>query len=134
MYRIAIIGPTTCIEKTKNVKDFLFKVKQTFGDTATIISGGNLEGIEFDVKKYALQFGLSYKEFNPSFTGYNEHSALYESYYGKKFHSSHYRHRYDEMLKRIDRLVIGIDPKSNHKLYFDVQKKSEKKGIKTVFL
>ena len=134
MYRIAIIGPETCVDKTRKVQEFLFKVKQTFGNTATIISGGNNEGIEKDVKKYALQFELPYLEYNPSFSGKNQFSALKDSYYGKKFHSSHYRHRYDEMLLRIDRLVIGIEPESKHKLYFDIQKKSEKKGIKTIFL
>lgn len=131
MYRIAIIGPESCVDKTKKVQEFLFKVKTTFGNTATIISGGNLSGIEKDVKKYAIQFELPYLEYNPSFTGRNQFSAMHDSYYGKNFHSSHYRHRYDEMLKRIDRLVIG---ESLHKIYSDIQKKSEKRGIKTILI
>lgn len=133
MHRIAIIGPTTC-QKKKEVQEFLFKVKQTFGNTCTIFSGGNDEGIEKDTKKYALQFELSYREFNPSFTGVNQFSALNEAYYTKRFHPSHYQHRYAEMLKHIDRLVIGFEEGENFKIYAAVRKKAEKLGIKTVLI
>lgn len=133
MYRIGIIGPKTCY-KTREVKDLIYKIKQTYGNTATIVSGGNETGIERDVKKFALQFELPYQEFNPSFTGHNLYSALREDYYTKGYHPSHFIHRYTEMLKRIDRLVIGYEPGDNFKLYEKIKKNSEKMNIKTVLI
>lgn len=133
MYRIGIIGPKTCY-KTREVKDLIYKIKQTYGNTATIVSGGNETGIERDAKKFALQFELPYQEFNPSFTGHNLYSAMEEGYYTKGYHSSHFIHRYSEMLKRIDRLVIGYEAGENFKLYASVQKLAEKMKIKTVLL
>lgn len=134
MYSIAIIGSKTCF-KTKEVKEFLFKVKTTFGETATILSGGNGEGIERDVKKYALEFGLNYKEYNPAYTGKNLYSALSDEYYTKGYHGSHFLHRYEYMLSRTDRLVIGKSEDSKDwKLYETIFKKAEKKSIKTVFI
>lgn len=133
MYKIGIIGPETC-QKTKEVKDLLFQIKQTFGDTATIVSGGNNIGIEKDVKKYCIYFELPYQEYNPSFAGKNQFSALDESYFNKKFHPSHFQHRYEMMLRHVDKLFIGYEKGQNFKLYEQIQKKSEKKGIKVVLI
>jgi hypothetical protein len=134
MYRIAVIGSTDG-NYTAKVKEFLFKVKNTFGDTATILSGGNPTGIEYDAKKYALEFDLPYKEFNPSYTGWNIYSFLPQEYFGKRNHPSHYLHRYQEMLKRTDKLVIGANEKeADWKLYDSIRKKAEKRGIQVVFV
>lgn len=134
MFRIAIIGSATCF-KAQEVKEFLFKVKSTFGKTATIISGGNSEGIEREVKKFAIEFELPYQEFNPSFTGKNLYSALSDDYYTKGFHGSHFAHRYDCMLARIDKLIIGESPDSKDwKFYQTFAKKAEKKKIPVIFI
>ncbi len=135
MYIIGIIGSKSCVDKTKDLKEFIFKVKTTFGNTATIISGGNLEGIEKDAKKFALEFELPYIEYNPGFTGKNAFSALSDEYYTKKYHPTHFQHRYDCMMSQIDRLVIGrCDDAKDKKLYDYILKKAEKKGIKTMFI
>lgn len=133
MYRIGIIGPETCFKERK-VKQLIFKIKETFGNTATIISGGNSNGIERHVKKTALEFELKYKEFNPSFTGQNLYSAMSESYYTKGKHPSHFEHRYNEMLKHIDKLFIGYDEGCDFKLYERIRKRAEKSGIKVVII
>lgn len=134
MFRIAIIGSSTCF-KTKEVKEFLFKVKSTFGKTATILSGGNSEGIEREVKKFAIEFELPYLEYNPSFTGKNLYSALSDEYYTKGFHPSHFSHRYECMLSKVDKLIIGDSPDSKDaKLYQSIGKKAEKKKIPVIFI
>jgi len=133
MFKIGIIGPDTCF-KTKEVKDLLFDIKQAFGKTCVIVTGGNSEGIENDVKKACLKFELNYREYNPSFTGQNQFSALSGSYYTKKFHPSHYQHRYEMLLRDVDKLFIGYEEGDNFKLYKQIQKKSVKKGIKTVLI
>lgn len=134
MYKIGIIGPKTSF-KTKELKDFLFKVKSTFGTTALIFSGGNEQGIEREVKKYSLEMGFNYKEFNPSYTGHNLYSYLDESYFGKNYHWSQLQHRYDEMLYRIDRLIIfKQEDDKEWKMYEQIYKKALKKNIKTMLI
>jgi hypothetical protein len=134
MYKIGIVGSSDG-NYTQKIRDFLFKVKSAFGDTATVFGGGSQSGIEYDAKKYALEFGLNYKEFNPSYTGHNVYSFLPESYFGKRKHESHYLHRYQELLLRVDKLIIGASDKElDWKLFEAVRKKAEKRGIEVVFV
>lgn len=134
MYNIGIIGPDTCF-KTREIKEFLFKVKQTFGPSATIYSGGNKNGIESDVKKICLLFELPYREFNPAFTGHNLYSAMPEEYYSRGKHPTHYIHRYEQMLFKINKLIIGYQKDAqDFKLYETVKNKAEKRGIKTILI
>lgn len=111
MYNIAIIGSRDYVRESK-VASFVKKIRDQFGKTATILSGGNDIGAEKWVKKYSLELGLNYKEYNPSFTGQRMYSALEEEYYGKGFHPSHYYDRYRRMLNNADRLVVFL-PESN---------------------
>ena len=89
---IAVIGNTDWQSKRK-VVDTLQGLKQRFGSDLTIIGAGGNEGANFMVKKFALEYGMKYKEFNPSFSGYNLYSAMPESYYGKNYHFSQLHHR-----------------------------------------
>lgn len=105
MYKIGISGNPDYVKKS-SVGAFIKKVKDQFGPTATILSGGTDRGPESWAKEFSIDFNLQYKEFNPSFTGHNQYSALYESYYGKKFHPSHLYDRYQRMILECDRVVI----------------------------
>ena len=109
MYKIAVIGSKDYVRES-NVANFIKKIKDQFGPTATILSGGTDQGAEYWVKKYSLQFSLNFKEYNPSFSGHRMYSALNESYYGKGFHPSHYYDRYKRMLQETDRMVIFTPP------------------------
>lgn len=111
MYNIGIIGSNNYFKQDK-VLALFEKIKFTFGKTATILSGGNEKGIERDVKKLALDLGMKYKEYNPSWSGYNLYSQCEEKYYGKKFHCSHAYDRYKQLVNNCDYLFIFID-KSN---------------------
>ena len=58
------------------------------------------------VKKFALEFGISYEEYNPSYTGRNLYSMLPESYYGKKYHFSQLLHRMKILAENCDYMII----------------------------
>ena len=58
------------------------------------------------VRKYSLEFGIQYKEYNASYTGYNLYSALPESYYGKKYHFSQLHHRMKLIAETCDYMMI----------------------------
>jgi len=111
MIRVGITGSKHYINQIK-IGEFIKKLKSTFGPTVTIVSGGYGD-VDSAVKEYALEFGLGYSEYNPSFTGYNEYSALHQSYYGKNEHISHLPNRYSHMYNEVDKMLLFISPDSS---------------------
>ncbi len=105
MYKIGISGHDE-YGLELNVMKFCKKLYDTFGPTATIITGGSKRGPEYWAKKYALEFGLQFKEYNPSYSGHNLYSALPPEYYGKGYHFSQNYDRYKRMSYAIDKLVL----------------------------
>ena len=91
------------------------ELKQRFGEDLLIIGAGGSEGANSMVRKYALEFGLNYQEFNPSFSGYNLYSAMPETYYGKPYHFSQLHHRMKLIAQHCDYMMImsnesALDP------------------------
>ena len=90
--KIAIIGSRT-YENTRKIKNLLTELRKKFAEDLVIISGGAKQGADKYVKKYALEFGIIYKEFNPAHTPQNLYSAMSEGYYAKPYHVSQFHHR-----------------------------------------
>jgi hypothetical protein len=117
MTRIAIIGSTGWQNRRK-VQETLQKLKTQFInelDDLIIVGAGGTEGANSMVRKYTLEFGLRYEEYNPSFSGYNMYSAMPESYYGKPYHFSQLHHRMKLIAERCDYMMImtnedALDP------------------------
>ena len=63
--KVAIIGSRTYENKTK-IRDMIFLLKKTFGSKVEIVSGGAQNGADKYARKYAIELGLNYKEFNPA--------------------------------------------------------------------
>jgi len=104
MMNIAVIGNTGWQNKRK-VKDVIFQLKHKYSD-CTLLGAGGKEGAGLTVRKFALEMGLDYKEYNPSFSGYNLYSAMPESYYGKKYHFSQLHHRITLLVKNSQYIII----------------------------
>jgi hypothetical protein len=114
MTKVAVIGNTSWQNKRK-VQETLQMLKRKFPEELTIIGAGGNEGANYFVRKFALEFGLNYQEFNPSFSGYNLYSAMPESYYGKKYHFSQLHHRMKLIAQHCDYMMIltnedALDP------------------------
>ena len=103
--KIAVIGNKDWQNKRK-VRQVLSELKQKFKQELIIVSGGGSEGANHMVKKFALEFGISYQEYNPSYTGRNLYSMLPESYYGKKYHFSQLLHRMKLLAENCDYMII----------------------------
>ena len=103
--RIAVIGNKEWQNKRK-VQKVLSELKDKFSQELIIVSGGGSEGANHMVKKFALEFGISYEEYNPSYTGRNLYSMLPESYYGKKYHFSQLFHRMRILAENCDYMII----------------------------
>jgi hypothetical protein len=105
MTRIAVIGNTNWQNRRK-IQETLQMLKKKFDDNLVIVGAGGNEGANSMVRKYTLEFGLQYEEYNPSFSGYNVYSAMPESYYGKPYHFSQLHHRMKLIAERCDYMMI----------------------------
>jgi len=105
MSKVAIIGSTDWQNKRK-VQETLQGLKTRFGSDLVVIGAGGPEGANYMVKKYSIEFGIEYREFNPSFTGSNLYSAMPESYYGKSYHFSQLHHRMKLIAQHCDYMMI----------------------------
>ena len=105
MVRVAVIGNKEWQNKRK-VQEILNQIRTQFGKDVIIISGGGTEGANYLVRKFALEFGMPYQEYNPSYTGRNLYSALPEAYYGKKYHFSQLLHRMRILAENCDYMII----------------------------
>ena len=90
--KVALIGSRE-YENVRKIKDTLFQLKQKFGDKLIIVSGGAKDGADKYARKYALEFGIKYKEFNPAHTVHNLYSAMNEGYYSKEYTPKNFFHR-----------------------------------------
>jgi len=105
MTKVAVIGNTGWQNKRK-VQETLQMLKHKFNNGLIIIGAGGNEGANYYVRKFTLEFGIQYKEYNPSFSGYNLYSAMPESYYGKKYHFSQLHHRMKLIAEQCDYMMI----------------------------
>ena len=90
--KVAIIGSRE-YENSRKIKDTLTELKKKFGEDLIIVSGGAQHGADKFARKFALEFGIKYKEFNPAHTVKNLYSAMSENYYEKPYHVSQFHHR-----------------------------------------
>ena len=82
--KIGIIGSRK-YEKKKNIKDFIFRIKEKYGEEVTIVSGGCKDGADKYAKKYALELGLQYEEYPPFHEVHNLYCTMPSSRYGKPY-------------------------------------------------
>ena len=105
MTQIAIIGNTDWQNKRK-VQQTLQELKKRFKEDLIVVGAGGTEGANSMVRKYSLEFGIQYKEYNPSFSGRNMYSAMPDSYYGKPYHFSQLHHRMKVIAEQCDHMLI----------------------------
>ena len=103
--RIGMIGSREYTDKRK-IKDTLFDIKQKSEDVQ-IVSGGQLQGADGIVKKYALEFDMDYVEFPPSHYRHNMHCKLSARHYNKPYYISNYFKR-NKQIAEYCHMVIGF--------------------------
>ena len=102
--RVAIIGSRT-YENKRKIRDMIYTLKTSFGSNLEIVSGGSQSGADKYAKKYSIEMGVAYKEFNPAHTVKNLYSALPDSYYSKPYHVSQLFHRNTLIVKYSDKVI-----------------------------
>ena len=103
--KVAVIGNKEWQNKQK-VQDTLLNLKRQFGNELIVVGAGGTEGANHMIRKFTLEFGIKYEEYNPSYSGRNLYSALPPSYYGKKDHFSQLLHRMRILAENCEYMII----------------------------
>ena len=82
--KVAIVGSRR-YENKRKIKEFIFKLKNQYGDDTIIVSGGCKTGADKYAKKYALELGLQYEEYPPFHEVHNLYCTMPKSRYDKPF-------------------------------------------------
>ena len=132
--KIGIIGSRK-YEKKKNIKDFIFRIKEKYGEEVTIVSGGCKQGADKYAKKYALDFGLQYEEYPPAHQPHNLYCSLPANRYGKEYSIKHFFVR-NKIIASVSDMVVAFIPegiKSNGSLDTIKQAKKQRKKVKIIY-
>ena len=130
--KIGIIGSRE-YQNFRKVKDTIFSLSKKF-DELTIVSGGCLDGADKFAKKYAIELGCNYVEFNPAHTPKNLYSALSENYYGKNYQPKNFFHRNTMIAKYCDCLIAFIPKGEKSSGTEHTIKEAKKVGKKVVII
>ena len=106
--KIAIIGSRR-YENKRKIKEFIFKIKNEYGENTTIVSGGCKQGADRYAKKYALELGLQYEEYPPFHEVHNLYCPLPESRY-KKPYSVKYFFARNKIIAGTSDYIVGFIP------------------------
>lgn len=115
---IALIGSVQ-YSNVRAIREFIFNIKKRFGSNCNIISRGLKDGCEKYVKKYAIEFGLRYTEYNSANTPKNLYSGMTDDYYGRPFHPTQKLHQYDCVVKNSNKIFYFGGIKSSEKKHFE---------------
>ena len=104
MKRVGIVGSREYTNRRK-IKEFVYKLKEKFGEDVEIISGGQKQGADGYAKKFALEFDMKYVEFPPRHYTYNQHCVLDESHYGKRYYPKNFFDRNKQIVEYSDYIL-----------------------------
>ena len=129
--KVALIGSRR-YENKKKIKDFVFKLKQQYGDKTIVVSGGCKQGADKYAKKYALELGLMYEEYPPFHEPYNLYCTMPESRYGKDFNMKNFFAR-NKIIAGTSDFIVAFIPEgveaNGTKNVLEYAKKLNKKRI-----
>ena len=132
--KIGIVGSRK-YENKRNIKDFIFRIKEKYGEEDTIVSGGCKQGADKYAKKYALYFGLQYEEYPPAHQPHNLYCSLPANRYGKEYSIKHFFVR-NKIIASVSDMVVAFIPegiKSNGSLDTIKQAKKQGKKVKIIY-
>ena len=121
-------------ENKRKIKEFIFKLKNEYGEKTIIVSGGCKTGADRYAKKYALELGLQYEEYPPFHDVHNLYCTMPESRYGKPYNIKNFFAR-NKIIAGTSDFVVGFIPdgiKSNGTM--STLKYAEKFEKKTIII
>ena len=131
--KVAIVGSRQQTNK-RRIQEFIFKLKEKYGDKLEIVSGGQKAGADGYAKKYALEFDTKYSEFPPAHYTYNQHCVLESFKYGKPYAVWNYHNRNKQIVEYSDVVAAFIPKNTTSKGTNSTLKEAEKKEKKFVII
>jgi len=129
--KIGLIGSRR-YTNSRRIKEFIYKLKEKFGEDITIVSGGQQYGADGYAKKFALEFDMKYVEFPPRHYAYNQHCICEATEYNRAYRIWNYNDRNKQIAEYSDKIVAfipnGIESKGTMNTIGHA-KKLEKKTI-----
>ena len=107
MKKVGIVGSRRYLNK-KKIREFVYKLKEKFGNEVEIVSGGCKYGADKYAKKFVLEFDMKYVEFPPFHEAYNQHCILDRDDYGKPYAVWNYFKRNKQIAEYSDYVVAFI--------------------------
>ena len=131
--KVAIVGSRR-YENKRKIKDFIFKLKNEYGNKTIIVSGGCKQGADRYAKKYALELGLQYEEYPPFHEVHNLYCTMPSSRYGKPYSVKNFFAR-NKIIAGTSDMVVGFIPESHVSNGTNsTLKYAEKFGKKTIII
>ena len=96
-------------ENKRKIKEFIFKIKNQYGEDTIIVSGGAKQGADKYAKKYALELGLQYEEYPPFHDVHNLYCTMPESRYGKPYSIKNY-HARNKIIAGTSDFIVAFIP------------------------
>ena len=106
--KIAIVGSRR-YENKKKIKDFIFKLKNEYGEETIIVSGGCKDGADKYAKKYALELGLQYEEYAPFPEVNNLYCTIPATSYSKPYNVKNFFAR-NKIIAGTADIIVGFIP------------------------
>ena len=106
--KIGIIGSRR-YENKKKIKDFIFKLKNEYGEKTIIVSGGCKQGADRYAKKYALELGLQYEEYPPFHDVHNLYCTMPSSRYGRPYSIKNF-HARNKIIAGTSDFIVAFIP------------------------
>ena len=106
--KVAIIGSRR-YENKRKIKEFIFKLKNQYGEKTIIVSGGCKDGADRYAKKYALELGLQYEEYPPFHEVHNLYCPLPSSRYSKDYSIKYFFAR-NKIIAGTSDFIVGFIP------------------------
>jgi len=106
--KVAIVGSRR-YENKRKIKEFIFKIKQQYGEKTIIVSGGAKQGADKYAKKYALELGLQYEEYPPFHDVHNLYCTMPSSRYGRPYSIKNF-HARNKIIAGTSNFIVAFIP------------------------
>lgn len=110
-----ILTGSKLYENKRKIKELIFKLKNQFKDNLVIISGGRINGADKYIKKYAIEFGCTYREYTAAYAQHNLYSFLPETFHGKRYDLRFDFQRNNIMLRSAKKMMLFFDSNDKSK-------------------
>lgn len=107
--KVGIVGSRRYTDKRK-IKDFIFKLKQEFGDNLEIVSGEQPQGADGYAKQYAKELDVRYVAFPPLHYRWVPECPEPPYMYGKEYKAQYFYMR-DVQIATYSDVVVAFIPK-----------------------